>query len=86
MHQQYNGLNADKENKKNYTRASKMMDEKLIGEVQQHAIIYNRQKSNTINGDKCITKELAWQDIARNLGTDGESVVVVVWHSHTHTK
>lgn len=49
-----------------------MMDEKLIGEVQQHAIIYNRQKSNTINGDKCITKELAWQDIARNLGTDGK--------------
>lgn len=49
-----------------------MMDEKLIGEVQQHAIIYNRQKSNTLNGDKCITKELAWQDIARNLGSDGE--------------
>lgn len=49
-----------------------MMDEKLIAEVQQHAIIYNRQKSNTINGDKCITKELAWQDIARNLGTDSK--------------
>lgn len=49
-----------------------MMDEKLISEVQQHAIIYNRQKSSTINGDKCITKELAWQDIARNLNTDGE--------------
>lgn len=47
------------------------MDEKLIAEVQQHAIIYNRQKSNSINGDKCITKELAWQDIARNLATDG---------------
>lgn len=51
------------------------MDEKLIGEVQQHAIIYNRQKSNTLNGDKCITKELAWQDIARNLGTDGKFAV-----------
>lgn len=25
-----------------------------------------------INGDKCITKEIAWQDIARNLATDGE--------------
>lgn len=47
------------------------MDERLIAEVQKHAIIYNRQKSNMINGDKCITKEIAWQDIARNLGTDG---------------
>lgn len=56
------------------------MDEKLIAEVQQHAIIYNRQKSSTINGDKCITKELAWQDIARNLGTDGKCVCV------THTE
>lgn len=51
-----------------------MMDEKLIHEVQQHAIIYNRQKSSAFNGDKCITKELAWQDIARNLGTDGKSI------------
>lgn len=48
------------------------MDEKLIGEVQQHCIIYNRQKSNTIFGDKCMSKELAWQDIARNLGSDGK--------------
>lgn len=48
-----------------------MMDERLIAEVQKHAIIYNRQKSNMINGDKCITKEIAWQDIARNLASDG---------------
>lgn len=48
-----------------------MMDERLIGEVQKHGIIYNRQKSNMINGDKCITKEIAWQNIARNLSTDG---------------
>lgn len=58
-----------------------MMDEKLIAEVQQHAIIYNRQKSNTINGDKCITKELAWQDIARNLSTDGK---LIVTHKSIH--
>lgn len=50
----------------------KMMDERLIGEVKKHAIIYNRQRSNMINGDKCVTKELAWQDIARNLRTDGK--------------
>lgn len=49
-----------------------MMDERLIGEVKKHAIIYNRQRSNMINGDKCVTKELAWQDIARNLRTDGK--------------
>lgn len=49
-----------------------MMDERLISEVQKHAIIYNRQKSNMINGDKCITKEIAWQDIAKNLSTDGK--------------
>lgn len=48
-----------------------MMDERLIAEVQKHAIIYNRQKSNLINGDKCITKEIAWQDIARNIQADG---------------
>lgn len=54
-----------------------MMDEKLIGEVEQHAVIYNRQKSNTVNGgDKCITKEFAWQNIARNLGSDGKFVTV----------
>ncbi|XP_031629600.1 putative uncharacterized protein DDB_G0286901 [Contarinia nasturtii] len=57
-------------NKQNKRNSIEMMDEKLIAEVQQHAIIYNRQKSSTINGDKCITKEIAWQDIARNLGTD----------------
>lgn len=54
-----------------------MIDESLISEVQQHACIYNRQKSNTINGDKCITKELAWQNIARNLGSDGKFVEIV---------
>lgn len=48
-----------------------MMDEKLIGEVQKHAIIYNRQKSNMINGDKSASKEMAWSKIAATLGTDG---------------
>lgn len=62
-----------------------MMDERLIGEVQEHAIIYNRQKSSMINGDKCITKELAWQDIARNLGTDGKNSLFVVLKSLVFT-
>lgn len=52
------------------------MDERLIGEVQKHAIIYNRQKSNVITGDKCVTKEIAWQDIARALGTDGNKSAI----------
>lgn len=52
-----------------------IMDEQLISEVQQHAIIYNRQKSSVFTGDKCVTKELAWQDVARNLSSDGESIV-----------
>lgn len=58
-----------------------MMDERLIAEVQKHAIIYNRQKSNMINGDKCITKEIAWQDIARNLATDGKFVCLFLRYS-----
>lgn len=49
-----------------------MMDERLIGEVQKHAIIYNRQKSNMINGDKSASKEMAWTKIAMTLGTDGK--------------
>lgn len=49
-----------------------MMDERLIGEVQKHAIIYNRQKSNMINGDKSASKEMAWTKIALTLGTDGK--------------
>lgn len=53
------------------------MDERLIVEVQKHAIIYNRQKSNLINGDKCITKEIAWQDIARTIGTDGKLLLIL---------
>lgn len=49
-----------------------MLDERLIVEVEKHAVIYNRQKSNMLSGgDKCITKEIAWQDIARRIGTDG---------------
>lgn len=52
-----------------------IMDEQLISEVQQHAIIYNRQKSSVFTGDKCVTKELAWQDVARNLTSDGESIL-----------
>lgn len=63
-----------------------MMDEKLIGEVEQHAIIYNRQKSNSINGDKCITKELAWQDIARNLCTDGKGKHMYIFIFHMHSE
>lgn len=47
-----------------------MMDERLISEVQKHAIIYNRQKNNMINGDKSANKEMAWTKIALNLGTD----------------
>ncbi|KAJ6649875.1 Transcription factor Adf-1 [Pseudolycoriella hygida] len=50
-----------------------MMDERLIGEVQKHAIIYNRQKSNMINGDKSASKEMAWAKIAMSLGTDADS-------------
>lgn len=46
------------------------MDERLISEVQKHAIIYNRQKNNMINGDKSANKEMAWTKIAINLGTD----------------
>lgn len=49
-----------------------MMDEQLISEVQQHAIIYNRQKRTALNGDKCVTKDLAWQDVAQRLGSDGK--------------
>lgn len=46
------------------------MDERLIAEVQQHAIIYNRQKNNIMHGDKSANKELAWTKIAINLCTD----------------
>lgn len=48
-----------------------MMDERLIGEVECHAIIYNRQKTNMFNGDKSANKEMAWLKIAHTLGTDG---------------
>lgn len=49
-----------------------MMDEHLIGEVERHAVIYNRQKSNMFNGDKSANKELAWTKIALNLSSDCE--------------
>lgn len=51
-----------------------MMDERLIGEVERHAIIYNRQKTNLFNGDKSANKEMAWLKIAHTLGTDGKRI------------
>lgn len=49
-----------------------MLDERLIREVERHAVIYNRQKSNNFHGDKSTNKELAWLKIALTLSTDCE--------------
>lgn len=60
-----------------------MMDEQLIDEVAQHAVIYNRQKyylNGSVNGqgamaaasNKYETKDEAWQNIALKLRSDGK--------------
>ncbi|XP_055380090.1 histone-lysine N-methyltransferase, H3 lysine-79 specific [Condylostylus longicornis] len=52
-----------------------MIDEQLIAEVQQHGVIYNRQKYFLNGGGpiKYESKEAAWQIIAHKLGTDVET-------------
>lgn len=45
------------------------MDEHLIAEVQKRGIIYNRQR--VVLGDKYVNKELAWNEVAAALSTDG---------------
>lgn len=49
------------------------MDEELIKEVEQHAVIYNRQKYflNNVGPGQYETKDEAWSTIAHKLGTDG---------------
>lgn len=61
-----------------------MMDERLIGEVEQHAVIYNRTKTHLFNGDKSANKELAWLKIARTLGTDGKDKTIQLFVDTKH--
>ncbi|XP_055921508.1 ras-interacting protein RIP3 [Eupeodes corollae] len=69
-----------------YDTYEKMIDEQLIDEVEQHGVIYNRQKycinmgAGSANGNssgggvnKYETKDEAWQEIAMNLRSDVET-------------
>lgn len=70
-----------------FDKFEKMIDEQLIDEVEQHGVIYNRQKycmnmggggggSGVANGcgvTKYETKDEAWQEIAMNLRSDVET-------------
>lgn len=67
-----------------------MMDEQLIDEVAQHAVIYNRQKyylngSNSNGpgcGNKYETKDEAWQVIALKLRSDGKYGMIFKSEKH----
>lgn len=57
-----------------------MLDEQLIHEVQNHAVIYNRQKYfiNSSDPKKYLSKEDAWQEIAIKLNSDGKYLNLIM--------